>query len=123
MIRVAAALLACVFVSVGPAQTDKEGAVPTRTLQVIRNYQNATRTAGGQVLSEHNDGSHIVTTLRLTREGKEVWILLDARDDAHWITLVERQAMQQDGGVEQDGGGAGQEPAGGVGGSGDAVMG
>ena len=151
MNRVAAALLACLFVSVGFAQNDQEGSkdypgitrmpgyfiysyseeqftaaafpvtangktteqqvegrlvkltynikdnVPaTSTLQVIRNYQNAIRTAGGQVLDQHKDGNWDSITFRLTKAGKELWILLEARGDAHAMTIVERQAMQQD---------------------------
>ncbi len=151
MNRVATALLACLFVSVGFAQTDKEGSKdypgitrmpgyyiygytdqqfnaaafpvtangkttdqqvegrmiklnynikdgvpPTSALQVVRNYHNAMRAAGGQVLNEHKDGNWSDSTLRFTKDGKEVWILLEVRDDAHVLTIVERQAMQQD---------------------------
>jgi outer membrane protein OmpA-like peptidoglycan-associated protein len=74
----------------------KEKVPPTSMLQVIRNYQNAARSAGGQVLDDSKGGNWYNTTLRLARGGKEVWILVEARDDNHVLTIVERQAMQQD---------------------------
>jgi len=74
----------------------KENVPETSMLQVIRNYQNATRSAGGQVLDDSKGSNWYNTTLRLARGGKEVWILVEARSDNHWLTIVERQAMQQD---------------------------
>jgi OmpA-OmpF porin, OOP family len=68
----------------------------TSMLQVIRNYQNAARAAGGEVLDDSKGGNWYNTTLRLTKEGKEVWVLIEARDDNHALTIVERQAMKQD---------------------------
>lgn len=74
----------------------KENVPATSMLQVVRNYQNAARAAGGQMVDDSKGGNWYNTTLRLNKSGKEVWILLEARDDAHWLTIVERQAMQQD---------------------------
>jgi OmpA-OmpF porin, OOP family len=74
----------------------KDNVPATSMLQVIRNYQNAARTAGGQVLDDTKGGNWYNTTLRLNKDGKEVWILVEARDDSHVLTIVERQAMQQD---------------------------
>ena len=74
----------------------KEGAPATSMLQVVRNYQNAARAAGGQVLNDTRGGNWYNTTLRLKKDGKEVWVLIEARDDNHALTIVEKQAMQQD---------------------------
>ncbi len=74
----------------------KEGSPATSMLQVIRNYQNAARAVGGQVMDDSKGGNWYNTTLRLKKEGKEVWILIEARDDNHVLTIVEKQAMQQD---------------------------
>jgi OOP family OmpA-OmpF porin len=74
----------------------KEGTPATSMLQVIRNYQNAARTAGGEVLDDTKGANWYNSTLRLAKAGKETWILVEARDDVHWLTVVERQAMQQD---------------------------
>lgn len=65
-------------------------------LQIVRNYQNAARTAGGQVLFDTKE----VTTIRLTKGGKEVWLAVQTSNipSGMFITLViiEKQAMQQD---------------------------
>jgi outer membrane protein OmpA-like peptidoglycan-associated protein len=74
----------------------KQNVPETSMLQVIRNYQNAARSAGGQVLDDSKGDNWYNTTLRLAKGGKEVWILVEARSDSHWLTIVERQAMQQD---------------------------
>lgn len=81
----------------------KSDAPATSMLQVIRNYQNAARSAGGQVLDDTKGGNWYNTTLRLARTGKEIWILVEAREDAHWLTIVERQAMKQDVGMDAAG--------------------
>ncbi len=59
-------------------------------LQVIRNLQNAARTAGGQVLDDSRGDNWYNATLRLTREGKEVWVLVEARSDSYWQSIVKR---------------------------------
>jgi OmpA-OmpF porin, OOP family len=76
----------------------KDGAAATSTLQVIRNYENAARAAGGQVLrdAETNSGMRREATIRLTRGTTEVWLAIEARSDAHWITVIEKQTMRQD---------------------------
>jgi outer membrane protein OmpA-like peptidoglycan-associated protein len=76
----------------------KEGATPTSTLQVIRNYQNAVKAAGGQVMNDASgdSGTWRNTTLRLAKGDKEVWILIEARSDHHDLTIVEKQAMAQE---------------------------
>lgn len=65
-------------------------------LQVVRNYQNAARAAGGQVLLSEEDA----TTLRLNKAGKETWVAINVanRPSGLFIAMViiEKQAMQQD---------------------------
>ena len=74
----------------------KDNVPETSMLQVIRNYQNAARSVRGQVLDDTKGDNWWNTTLRLNKPGMETWILLEARSDAHWLTIVERQAMKQD---------------------------
>jgi outer membrane protein OmpA-like peptidoglycan-associated protein len=73
-----------------------ENAAMPSQLQVVRNYQNAARSAGGQVLFDTGDA----TTLRLTKGGKEVWVSVQVgnRPSGLFITMViiEKQAMQQE---------------------------
>jgi outer membrane protein OmpA-like peptidoglycan-associated protein len=65
-------------------------------LQVVRNYQNAARSAGGQVLYDSGDA----TTFRVTKGGKEVWFSVEVANQPSGLfvamVVVEKQAMQQD---------------------------
>jgi outer membrane protein OmpA-like peptidoglycan-associated protein len=65
-------------------------------LQIIRNLQNAARAAGGQVMDDSPYGNGYNTTLRLTKDGKEVWVLIEAHGGDYYQTVVEKQLMQQD---------------------------
>lgn len=71
-------------------------------LQLIRNYQNAVKAIGGEVVYERlprdNDGGE--TTLRVTTGGKEVWMLVEpgifsAPTQSYRVAVVEVAAMQQ----------------------------
>jgi outer membrane protein OmpA-like peptidoglycan-associated protein len=65
-------------------------------LQIVRNYQNAARSAGGRVLHDTPE----VTTIRFAKDGKEVWFAVQTSNEPSgmFITMVvvEKQAMQQD---------------------------
>jgi outer membrane protein OmpA-like peptidoglycan-associated protein len=77
----------------------QKDSVPASALQVLRNFQNAVRSAGGQVMREAGDGNNRETTLRLVKGASEVWIELRAVstvDKVYWLTIIEKQAMQQD---------------------------
>lgn len=71
-------------------------------LQLIRNYQNAVKSIGGEVVYERlprdNDGGE--TTLRVATGGKDVWVLVEpgifsAPTQSYRIAVVEVAAMQQ----------------------------
>jgi len=71
-------------------------------LQVIRNYQNAIKSIGGQVVYERlpreNDGGE--TTLKVATGGKEVWVrvepgIFSAPTQSYKLWVVEVAAMQQ----------------------------
>jgi outer membrane protein OmpA-like peptidoglycan-associated protein len=74
----------------------KDGATMPSPLQILRNYQNAARTAGGQVLFTGED----TTTLRLTKAGKEAWVAVHTSNapSGMFITMniVEKEGMKQD---------------------------
>ena len=59
----------------------KDAGLTTTSLQILRNYQNAARSAGGQVLYEYPDGSAV------TRQHPP---------SAYYLTIIEKQAMQQE---------------------------
>jgi OmpA-OmpF porin, OOP family len=65
-------------------------------LQVVRNYQNAARAAGGQVMFDSGEA----TTLRLNKGGNEIWCAIDVGNvpSGLFVTMViiEKQAMQQE---------------------------
>ena len=73
-----------------------ENATVPSQLQVVRNYQNAIRSAGGQVLFDTGDA----TTLRLSKAGKEAWFSIEVGNVPSGVfinmVVVEKQAMQQD---------------------------
>jgi OOP family OmpA-OmpF porin len=74
----------------------KDGATMPSPTQILRNYQNAARAAGGQVLFSGEDS----TTLRLTKNGKEAWIAVQTSNapSGMFITMniIEKEAMKQD---------------------------
>jgi outer membrane protein OmpA-like peptidoglycan-associated protein len=77
----------------------KENATSASALQILRNYQNAARAAGGQVLREAGTGNERETTIRFSKGGSEVWMAIRAlstSDYLYFLTIIERQAMQQD---------------------------
>lgn len=83
------------FIRIDYEREDKGTAVSR--LQILRNLQNAARAAGGQVLDDFtSDPGYAAATLRLTRDGKEVWVRVEARANSYRQTVVERQSMQQD---------------------------
>jgi len=63
------------------------------TLQILRNYENAVKQAGGKVLLVEQNRE----TLRLDRGGRQTWIEVFADHTSRYrITVVERGEMRQD---------------------------
>ena len=73
----------------------KDGAVKASGLQIVRNYQNAIKKIGGQVVYEGNDGGWINTTLKIVKDGKEIWAYIIPEDGPYRIYMVEKQSMDQ----------------------------
>ena len=71
--------------SAGPRPSD---------LQVIRNYQNAATRIGGKIVYE--SGDHTQTTLRISKNGQDVWVSVEPYGPQYTLVIVERQAMKQD---------------------------
>ncbi len=62
-------------------------------LQILRNFQNAVKTAGGRLVHEEPNRE----TLRLDRGGMQTWIEVTAdHTGKHRITVLERGEMRQD---------------------------
>jgi outer membrane protein OmpA-like peptidoglycan-associated protein len=71
-------------------------------LQLIRNYQNAIKSIGGQVVYERlpRDSDSGETTLRVAAGGKEIWVrvtpdIFGAPTQAYTLTIVEVAGMAQ----------------------------
>ena len=77
---------------------DKSTGKPVASgLQVKRNYQNAVTKLGGKIV--YDDASRNLTTLLISKDGKEIWAEISspvAQAPSYYLTVVERQAMQQD---------------------------
>ncbi len=92
-----------------------EGATPPSGLQIMRNFENATKSAGGTVemkapgwCKANYDGEGMprmgngctsyALTLKFLRGGKETWVFLQAgeSDGNYLLTVSEREAMKQD---------------------------
>jgi len=79
-----------------------EGDRQPSALQLIRNYQNAIKSIGGEVVYERlpRDGDGGETTLRVNTAGKDVWVLVEpgifsAPTQSYRLAIVEVAAMQQ----------------------------
>ena len=71
----------------------KTGLPQASALQIMRNYQNAARSAGGQVLIDKNG----FTTIRLNKDGKELWLEIHATVGYEYdLTIIEKEAMKQE---------------------------
>ena len=73
------------------------GAVPPSPLQIKRNYQNAALKIGGKVLYEEPGSAYNRITFLIARNGQETWVEFSSGGGMnYYLTIVERQAMQQD---------------------------
>ena len=62
-------------------------------LQILRNFENAVKKLGGTLLYSEKTKE----TLRLTKDGKEVWVEVGAEFTGKYgLTIVEKKAMTQD---------------------------
>lgn len=73
-----------------------KGVTPPSPLQILRNYENAARAAGGKVMSPADSGD---MTFKLAKGGKEIWCLVhiaSTGSGTYYLNIVEKQLMQQD---------------------------
>ncbi len=93
----------------------KDGVTPPSGLQIMRNFENATKKAGGTVEGQWpgwckamydgegmpnmgNGCTSYALTLKFVRGGRETWVFLQAaeREGNYVLTVSEREAMKQD---------------------------
>lgn len=74
-----------------------ENAKTPSPLQTVRNYTNAIKKVGGQLLYEYEDGGSQNVILKVVKDGKEVWAFVASSQNGQYsIDIVEKQAMNQD---------------------------
>ena len=66
-------------------------------IQVVRNYTNAVKKIGGQIVYEYDDGGIEISTMKLVKNGAEVWAVVSAGGNGMYtINIIEKEAMNQD---------------------------
>jgi OmpA-OmpF porin, OOP family len=74
-----------------------EGAQDVSGLQVVRNYTNAVKKIGGQLVYQYDDGGYQIVILKVKKDGKETWAQVTSAGNGYYtVDLVEKQAMEQD---------------------------
>jgi outer membrane protein OmpA-like peptidoglycan-associated protein len=67
-------------------------AVKPSALEIVRNHTAAITGIGGEVV--YDDHNH-VATMKITRDGKEIWAKVDAIVGKYTLTIVEKKALVQ----------------------------
>jgi outer membrane protein OmpA-like peptidoglycan-associated protein len=66
-------------------------------LQIARNYTNAAKKIGGQVIYEYDDGGSQISIMKISKNGAEVWAMVIAGGNGMYtINIIEKGAMNQD---------------------------
>jgi OmpA-OmpF porin, OOP family len=66
-------------------------------IQIVRNYTNAIKKIGGQIIYEFEDGGMENSIMKVVKNGQEAWVHVNAGGNGMYsINLVEKQAMNQD---------------------------
>lgn len=66
-------------------------------LQTVRNYTNAIKKVGGQLVYEYEDGGSQYVILKVVKNGQEVWAEIGASSNGSYaMQLIEKEAMNQD---------------------------
>jgi len=74
----------------------KDDAQPASPIQIARNYTNAIKNIGGQLVYQFEDGGAQYVTLKLVKGGKETWAQVEAATNSYTLNIIEKEAMAQD---------------------------
>ncbi|MCW5592895.1 MAG: OmpA family protein [Burkholderiales bacterium] len=77
----------------------REGAKQPSSLQIARNFINAAAPAGGKILFDTKDPGNRIVTIRMARDGKETWLVVETggdQADSYVLTIVEKGGMVQE---------------------------
>ena len=71
-----------------------EGHTAAGEIQVVRNYVNALKAIGGEVLYQRGN----YATVKVVKEGMETWVNIDAyhNGDNYTLVFIEKESMQQE---------------------------
>ena len=73
--------------------------LPASAMQILRNYQNAARAAGGKIVFEAGGGDDRTTTVHFVKGDKETWLevhALSSADKVIFLNIIEKQALKQE---------------------------
>jgi outer membrane protein OmpA-like peptidoglycan-associated protein len=74
-----------------------ENAPAVSGLQVVRNYTNAIKKVGGQIIYEWEDGGYQCSVMKLVKNGMETWAYVESAGNGMYaIDIIEMQTMKQD---------------------------
>jgi len=74
-----------------------ENAETPSGLQIARNYINAIKKVGGELIYEFEDGGLQNTIMKLVKNGKEVWVYVNGGGNGMYsVNIIEKEAMNQD---------------------------
>lgn len=74
-----------------------ENAAAPGAIQIVRNYSNAIKKAGGQIVYEYEDGGLENSIMKLIKNGQEVWVYVNAGGNGMYsVNIIEKEAMAQD---------------------------
>jgi OmpA-OmpF porin, OOP family len=74
----------------------KDNVQQPSALQIIRNYTNAIKKIGGQLIYEYEDGGSQNVVMKLVKDKKETWAYVYAAGNTYNINIIEKEAMGQD---------------------------
>jgi OOP family OmpA-OmpF porin len=74
----------------------KDNVQQPSAIQIVRNYTNAIKKIGGQVIYEFEDGGSQNAVMKVVKDGKEVWAYVYAAGNTYNINIIEKEAMNQD---------------------------
>jgi OOP family OmpA-OmpF porin len=75
----------------------KPNAPAVSGLQVVRNYTNAIKKVGGQIIYEWEDGGYQCSVMKLVKNGTETWAYVESAGNGMYkIEIAEKQAMNQE---------------------------
>lgn len=74
----------------------KDNVQQPSALQIVRNYTNAIKKIGGQLIYEYEDGGSQNVVIKLVKDKKETWAYVYAAGNTYNINIIEKEAMGQD---------------------------